>query len=829
MRKPSNLDWQVGEEAWMRPDNDEPHRRGPSLHPWLLPLLIVLVVWGWWSIVRPANEVAPATPTSAPTLLATTPAPSASPTASPTPLLPNSSRLYHVLQTEKGTRSLLVFNPVSGRIIRRLPVGEAPQYALAPDGATLYVADFVTISGGGESSRLRIFNTRSWMMTRQTELPHRVRWPRNAGPPALIMAPDSAALYAQRFISQTYVIDRLDPITGEIAAPGTFEALTAAACDQRRFVFASADGRFLYDLCPNGRLHVNDLLTRRLGYSLTLPSLVSPAAPADSAEIAGAALSPDGHALYAVSAAGLVSQVDLRAGQIVTQVQLPLLPGQRVMPYRVARIERPVSLALGLSRGSEGTAGLASEIWFYDLERQAITAQWVVDPPFASMAVSPDIWRTAPEPTEENIDSDQSDSSFRIRIAMHYNDEVLVTSDPLGQQLHVYDLATGVKKRTISDVGGAWSQITLAPAPVERAVTQTAANDRLLLLDAGGADVAAGVQIIEALSGETVQTITLTRAALDTPPDMAMSPDGSRVWLLDSAAPGRLDRLRATALDAGQPPAAHDLPNPAAAASDAGRPPLLLGLPDNQVIVQQIASPGQAAWLGRFALTAEGIRPHKLSPSWQQTPPCGPAHLLWRKKTQELLALCQPTDGPAQLTILSWDDQRPPRTLTLPAALRLRSAVLTPDQSRLYALADGPTVLPIHLDDLQAEAPIYLSVFEIIGRPLGQPVISADGRTLYLALTFPADPLAYNTLLGTAWALDTQSWRISTRLGMERTFVDLTLSPDGQRLYALDATIGLNAYTHNIFVFDTARNVLIRKIPFEAVNPVRLIVAPAPP
>ena len=65
--------------------------------------------------------------------------------------------------------------------------------------------------------------------------------------------------------------------------------------------------------------------------------------------------------------------------------------------------------------------------------------------------------------------------------------------------------------------------------------------------------------------------------------------------------------------------------------------------------------------------------------------------------------------------------------------------------------------------------------------------------------------------------------------GMERTFIDLGLSQDGQRLYALDATIALNAYTHNIFVFDTQLNVLIRKIPNEAVNPVRLIVAPAPP
>jgi hypothetical protein len=121
------------------------------------------------------------------------------------------------------------------------------------------------------------------------------------------------------------------------------------------------------------------------------------------------------------------------------------------MPFQVTQIETPPTLVLGLSHGSEGDAGLASEIWFYNLETQALENQWLVDPPFANLAVSPDRW-----------DSVNPLSSALVRS----NDDVLVTSDPYGQQIVIYDLATGQKLRTLSETGSAWSRLVIAPAPL---------------------------------------------------------------------------------------------------------------------------------------------------------------------------------------------------------------------------------------------------------------------------------------------------------------------------------------------------------------------------
>lgn len=808
MPTPKHLDWQIGEETWGQRVTEAPRRRLPPLRPWLLILLAVALVWGWWRVIRPADVYPASTPLPA---TVTTPTPVATPTRLPRA----SSRLYHILQTEKGTRSLVVFNPLLGSVVRRLPVGNTPQFTLSPDGATLYLADFVTTTNG-TTSRLRIFDTRSWSMLRQTELPNRVRWPRNAGPPALIMAPDGLAIYAQRLISQTYTVDRLDPTTGELAASGIVEPLASTeTCSEVRFVFAAANGRWLYDLCRNGVLHFNDLQRRTVSRSLSLPLAPSPQSQASvTHSLAGAVMSADSQFLYTVTEDGILTEVDLSAGRVVSEVLLPLQAGHRVMPFQVAQLETPHSLVLGLSHGSEGEAGLASEIWFYNLETRELANQWVVDPPFANLAVSPDLWEV-----ETPLSS----------LALHSNDQVLVTSDPYGQQLVVYNLLTGAKLRTITDSGSAWSSLVLAPAPATAQSAQATSHERLYLVDAGGPELGASVHVIDADSNQQMYAITVTYAAAMQAPEVAVTLMGDRLWLLDGAEQAGQNRLHLLDTASGLELAQMTILNRLTRRTAGGWPPLISSDLGSHVMVQHATPVSSAVWLENYLATPPGISQQVEAPFWYKTPLCGPSHLLWRASAQQLLVLCQPETGPARLTVLSLDTRRPMQTLTLPAVLQVRSGVLSPDESILYALADGPAVLPIHLEPLLADAPVPLAIFDIVGRPLGQPVLSADGNTLYLALTFPADPLAFNTLLGTAWAVDTQNWRLKTRLGMERTFIDLGLSQDGQRLYALDATIALNAYTHNIFVFDTQLNVLIRKIPNEAVNPVRLIVAPAPP
>ena len=133
MPTPKHLDWQIGEETWGQRVTEAPRRRLPPLRPWLLILLAVALVWGWWRVIRPADVYPASTPLPA---TVTTPTPVATPTRLPRA----SSRLYHILQTEKGTRSLVVFNPLLGSVVRRLPVGNTPQFTLSPDGATLYLA-----------------------------------------------------------------------------------------------------------------------------------------------------------------------------------------------------------------------------------------------------------------------------------------------------------------------------------------------------------------------------------------------------------------------------------------------------------------------------------------------------------------------------------------------------------------------------------------------------------------------------------------------------------------------------------------------------------------
>lgn len=802
MPTPKHLDWHIGEDTWGEHETESPQIRGPSRPPWLLIVLGMILLWGWWRVIRPADD--PLT-SPTPTVAAAVTGPARPMRATPLPTQPASSRLYRIQQTEKGVNSLVVSNSLVGNVIRRLPVGSAAQFTLSPDGSRLYVADFTAADSA--QGRLRLFDTRSWAMLRQTELPNRVRLPRNAGPPALIMAPAGDAIYAQRLISQTFAIDRLDlaadePTISSVVGPLPDEA----GCTGGRFIFAAADGRWLYDLCRNGVLHFNDLQRRTVNRSLNLPLARSQAAA--SASIAGAVISADSQVLYAVSEDGIVREVDLAAGRVTSEVQLPLQAGRRVMPFQVTQIETPPSLVLGLSQGREADAGLASEIWFYNLDTRALENQWVVDPPFANLAVSPDQWEV------------ETPVSSMLRRS---NDNVLVTSDPYDQQIVIYDLATGQKLRTLSDTGSAWSRLVLAPAPRAVDVDPDRSHEWLYLVDGRGASILA----IDADRDEQRLTLTATLAGRV---DAAVTREGDRLWLLDESTQPGLGRLRLVDAASGAELSRLSVLNPLAQDTpDDWLPLLSTGLGDN-VFVQHTTPVSHSVWIENYLATPAGVRRQQEPPFWYKAPLCGPSHLLVRQAPLQLLALCQVANQAARLTVLPMDSRRQAQSLDLPAMLQVRSGVLSPDESVLYVLADGPTVLPIHLDDLRAEAPVFLAIFDVVGRPRGQPALTGDGSTLFLAVTFPAGPIDFNALLGSIWVVDMENWRLKARLGAERTFIDLGISQDDQRLYALDAAAAAPASsTHDVYVFDTQRYTLIRKIPSKALDPIRLIVAPAPP
>lgn len=809
MPTPKHLDWQIGEDTWGQHETEPPPHRPASQPPWLLIALGLILLWGWWRVIRPADDPQTSpTPTVAAAVIGITPAPPV--ISKPPPTTPASSRLYRIQQTEKGTNSLVVSNSRVGNVIRRLPVGNAAQFTLSPDGSRLYVADFTTADGA--QGRLRLFDTRSWTMLRQTELRNRVRLPRNAGPPALIMAPDGAALYAQRLVSQTFAIDQFDPATGEQVIASVVGPLTnEAGCTGARFVFAAPDGRWLYDLCRNGLMHFNDLQRHTVNRRLRVPLGRSQASASPS--IAGAVMSAAGQFLIAVSEDGILSEVDLAVGRVASEVHLPLQAGHRVMPFQVAQLETPPTLVLGLSHGSEGDAGLASEIWFYNLEAQALENQWLVDPPFANLAVSPDLW-----------DSVNPLSSALVRS----NDHVLVTSDPYGQQIVIYDLATGQKLHTLSETGSAWSRLVIAPAP--RVVEPDAARSHewLYLVDRKSEGRSASVHVLDADRNE--QRLVLT-ATLGGWIDAAVTHQGSRLWLLDARDEPGVGSLRLVDAASGAELSRTPAPIlPTQAAPDDWLPLISSGFDDN-VFVQRAVPISDSVWIENYLVgSAGGVRRQEEPPFWYRTPLCGPSHLVVRHAPRQLLALCQVDNQAARLTLLSPDNHLPAPWLDLPARLRVRSAVLSPDESVLYVLADGPAVLPVHLDGLRAEAPVFLAMFDVVGQPRGQPALNSDGSILYFAVTFPSGPIDFNALLGSIWVVDTQNWRLKVRMGAERMFIDLGLSQDDQRLYALEGRAAAQpAPTHDVYVFDTLRNVLIGQIPGAVLDPIRLIVAPAPP
>ncbi len=216
---------------------------------------------------------------------------------------------------------------------------------------------------------------------------------------------------------------------------------------------------------------------------------------------------------------------------------------------------------------------------------------------------------------------------------------------------------------------------------------------------------------------------------------------------------------------------------------------------------------------------------------------CGPSQLLLHAAARQLIAVCQPDAEETRVQEIRLGrgpgGQRDVLTTTLPGEQPGRAAVLSPDGSTLYVVSDGPVVTALKLGSGAVAGPFDLTAqtrlafggiitASVPGIVLGQPIVSPDGNTLYLALRYPRDTLGYNTLIGTLQAIDTQTWHVKARMGMERQIVDLAASSDGYHLYALENS------TQRVFVFDTRRHALVHEFSLPAANPVRIHVGAAP-
>lgn len=809
------VEWEFAEDPdrdWNTADTDhEPAAPRRSRYRWvLLPLVLMLavVVWRWW----PAAPSEPGDPQ--PTAIAqvtATPTTPATPTVTPPPTvtpsmvsLPRpSAYLYHFDLSQQGSRGIMVLNPLTGSLVRRLATTGFAQFAVSSDGSTLYLADAWPGVEDPNAGRLRVFETDDWELRAQARLDHRVRLRQNFGPPSLVVAPDNSALYVQRRISDTYTIDRIDPTTETLTTTrvvGPDAVVTNPVCDHVRQLFASPDNRWLYDRCGTGILQWHDVEQMSTVHSLDLTGLARLGTASSLPPVVAAAAIGD--RFWGVTSGGTIISVDLQAGRIITSVELPLPPTLTVLPHMVVAAGTPPQLVLGLGGPDNNLRGLADTLVIIDPQTWQIVNTWQTRTPFATLAASPD-------------------------------GELLATSDPVHETLTVYHLATGDRLHTIPDTGMSWSGVAFAPVPGAFDLP----NEQLYVIDAGRGAAPPAILALRADNGEPVFRVAARQTTVGEPPEIAVAHGGKWLWVLEGTADAAADSLAVIDTRSGErlAEASADYRLPMAAGSY-WPPRILSGLSDN-LVVQRAGRSRFPVWLENYLYTPAGIRRQVEPPFIYNVPVCGPAQLLLQATIRQLIALCQPDDEATRVQEIRLGrgpgGRREVLTTTLPGDRPGRAAVLSPDGDTLYVVSDGPVVTLLKLGssavagpyDLMAQTRLAFGgviTDSVPGTVLGQPILSPDGSTLYLALRYPEDTLGYNTLIGTLQAIDTQTWRVKARMGMERQIVDLAVSADGYHLYALENS------TQRVFVFDTRRHALVREFALDARNPVRIHVGAAP-
>jgi DNA-binding beta-propeller fold protein YncE len=376
-----------------------------------------------------------------------------------------------------------------------------------------------------------------------------------------------------------------------------------------------------------------------------------------------------------------------------------------------------------------------------------------------------------------------------------------------------------------------WSGVAFAPAPG----TFDLPNEQIYVVDAGDANAGPAVLALRADNGELLFRLEADTTAIGEPPEIAVSHGGKWLWVLEGAADA--DRLTVVDTRSGDKLATALVDHRLPMAAGSYWPPRILGGPSDNLVIQRAGRGRFPVWLENYLYTSVGVRRQVEPPFTYNGPVCGPAQLLLHTGARQLIAVCQPADEATRVQEIQLGrgpgGRRDVLTTALPVEQPGRAAVLSPDGGTLYVVSDGPIVTSLKLGSGAIAGPYDLTeqtrlafggiiTASVPGIVLGQPIVSPDGSTLYLALRYPRDALGYNTLIGTLQAIDMQTWRVKARMGMERQMVDLAASADGDHLYALENS------TQRIFVFDTRRHALVREFTLPAADPVRIHVGAAP-
>jgi YVTN family beta-propeller protein len=136
-------------------------------------------------------------------------------------------------------------------------------------------------------------------------------------------------------------------------------------------------------------------------------------------------------------------------------------------------------------------------------------------------------------------------------------------------------------------------------------------------------------------------------------------------------------------------------------------------------------------------------------------------------------------------------------TVTDTIDLALSGAAFSPDGKLMYATS--PNLGTVSVIDTETKAVLHTVD---LGRYAAGVDISPDGKTLYVTKLNPG------TGPGSLLVIDTETYEIRATVTLDRDPEVVVVSPDGSRVYVADRAVG-------VYVIDAASNTIIKTIPIE--------------
>lgn len=302
---------------------------------------------------------------------------------------PQAGWLY-VLDTNdlREKAQIFLIDPTSGAIRGRIPTGYAPDMALSPDGARLYVAS--TYPG---RSTLEVIDTTNGTVLYTAEIPYREIYALLPVWSRMAISPDGRWLYVNQL---------------QIVAPGRGPAgdeYSVAIFDTQSHRFLPIPTKILG--CPSALLvpavqqglvtvfcgeasDVRTLLAERGDPARGSFTVTRVATPAGSGEVAGAVQSGKTRSIYQVMVGGQVVTIDGSTGYVVRTVELALPSGLQVVKGSVALSPDGNRLYAGLRSSSSSRKLQAQQLLVVDTTTWKTLHIASLSQPFSGVAVSAD-------------------------------------------------------------------------------------------------------------------------------------------------------------------------------------------------------------------------------------------------------------------------------------------------------------------------------------------------------------------------------------------------------------------------------------------------------